>query len=333
MLHCLTQRGGSMGKFNIPEHVYDVIIIGGGAAGLTAGLYVSRAGFRGLCIEGASTLSQITVTDHIENYPGIPEGINGFELIERFKKQALQFGLEILSSDVTSLQETRWGDTHGWKLTAGEASYEALAVICATGAFWRKLGVPGEDTFTGKGVSYCATCDGPLFRNREVVVVGGGDTAVQEALFLTNFSRKVTIIHRRDRLRATKILQKRAFAHSKIEFAWNSVVEEIWGKESVEKVKIRNVKSPGITGEIPAAGVFIFTGLTPKTELIRGIADIDNGGYILVDAHMQTSAQGIFACGDCIKKRLRQVVTACGDGATAAFSAQLYIEEVKGESY
>jgi len=322
-----------LGKLTIPEHVYDVIIIGGGPAGLTAGLYVSRAGFRGLCIEGASSLSQITVTDHIENYPGIPEGINGFELIERFKKQALQFGLEILSRDVTSLQETRWDDTYGWKLTAGEASYEALAVICATGAYWRKLGVPGEDTFTGKGVSYCATCDGPLFRNREVVVVGGGDTAVQEAIFLANFSRKVTIIHRRDRLRATKILQKRAFAQSKIEFVWNSVVEEIWGKESVEKVKIRNVKSPGVIGEIPAAGVFIFIGLTPKTELIRGIADLDNGGYILVDAHMQTSARGIFACGDCIKKRLRQVVTACGDGATAAFSAQLYIEEVKGESY
>lgn len=322
-----------MGKFNIPEHVYDVIIIGGGPAGLTAGLYVSRAGFRGLCIEGASSLSQITVTDHIENYPGIPEGINGFELIERFKKQALQFGLEIQSHDVTSLQETRWDDTPGWKLTAGEASYEALAVICATGAYWRKLGVPGEDAFTGKGVSYCATCDGPLFRNREVVVVGGGDTAVQEAIFLANFTRKVTIIHRRDRLRATKILQKRAFAHSKIEFAWNSVVEEIWGEESVEKVKIRNVKSPGVTDEIPAAGVFIFTGLTPKTDLIRGIADLDNGGYILADAHMQTSARGIFACGDCIKKRLRQVVTACGDGATAAFSAQLYIEELKGESY
>jgi thioredoxin reductase (NADPH) len=320
-------------KFNIPEHVYDVIIIGGGPAGLTAGLYVSRAGLRGLCIEGESSISQITVTDLIENYPGIPEGINGFELIERFKKQALQFGLEMMSSDVTSVKQTKWDDIQGWKVTAGDRAYDALAVICATGAYWRKLGVPGEDAYTGKGVSYCATCDGPIFRNREVVVVGGGDTAVQEAIFLTNFTRKVTIVHRRDRLRATKILQKRAFANSKIDFAWNSVVEEISGKETVEKVKIKNVKSPGVTGEIPAAGIFIFTGLTPKTDIIRGVADLDQGGYIIVDANMHTSAKGIFAAGDCIKKRLRQVVTACGDGATAAFSAQLYIEELKGESY
>ncbi|HBH87921.1 MAG TPA: thioredoxin-disulfide reductase [Syntrophaceae bacterium] len=317
----------------MPEHVYDVIIIGGGPAGLTAGLYVSRAGLRGLCIEGESSISQITVTDLIENYPGIPEGINGFELIERFKKQALQFGLEMMSSDVTSVKQTKWDDIQGWKVTAGDRAYDALAVICATGAYWRKLGVPGEDAYTGKGVSYCATCDGPIFRNREVVVVGGGDTAVQEAIFLTNFTRKVTIVHRRDRLRATKILQKRAFANSKIDFAWNSVVEEISGKETVEKVKIKNVKSPGVTGEIPAAGIFIFTGLTPKTDIIRGVADLDQGGYIIVDANMHTSAKGIFAAGDCIKKRLRQVVTACGDGATAAFSAQLYIEELKGESY
>ena len=322
-----------MDKFNIPEHVYDVIIIGGGPAGLTAGLYVSRAGLRGLCIEGESSISQITVTDLIENYPGIPEGINGFELIERFKKQALQFGLEMMSSDVTSVKQTKWDDIQGWKVTAGDRAYDALAVICATGAYWRKLGVPGEDAYTGKGVSYCATCDGPIFRNREVVVVGGGDTAVQEAIFLTNFTRKVTIVHRRDRLRATKILQKGAFANSKIDFAWNSVVEEISGKETVEKVKIKNVKSPGVTGEIPAAGIFIFTGLTPKTDIIRGVADLDQGGYIIVDANMHTSAKGIFAAGDCIKKRLRQVVTACGDGATAAFSAQLYIEELKGESY
>lgn len=322
-----------MSKLNIPDHVYDIVIIGGGPAGLTAGLYVSRAGLRSLLIEGSSSISQIIVTDVIENYPGMHEGIGGFELIERFKKQAVQFGLEITSGDVTSVTKKKWGTIEAWEVTAGDRHYDALAVIIATGAYWRKLGVPGEDVFVGKGVSYCATCDGPLYKNRDVVVVGGGDTAVQEAIFLTNFARKVTILHRRDRLRATKILQKRAFANSKIEFAWNSVVEEISGGEFVEKVKIRDVKSPDAARELTTEGVFIFTGLTPKTDMVRGAVDLDNGGYIIVDANMQTSAPGIFSGGDCIKKRLRQVITACGDGATAAFSAQLYVEELKGESY
>ena len=322
-----------MGKPDIPNHIYDVIIIGGGPAGLTAGLYAARAGLRALLFEGASSISQITVTDLIENYPGIPEGIGGFELIERFKKQAEQFGLEVTSKDVISIAKKNWGDIEAWKVEAGDMSYEALAIIIATGAYWRKLGVAGEDGFVGKGVSYCATCDGPLFKNRDVVVVGGGDAAIQEAIFLTNFARKVTIVHRRDRLRATKSLQQRAFANSKIEFAWNSVVEEISGTDIVEKVKIRDVKSVDVTREIAAAGIFIFTGLIPKTEIVRGIVDLDSGGYIIADENMRTSAKGIFAGGDCIRKSLRQVITACGDGATAAFSAQHYVEELKGESY
>ena len=322
-----------MGKLSIPDHVYDVAIIGGGPAGLTAGLYAARASLRTLLFEGASSVSQITVTDLIENYPGISEGISGFELIERFKRQAGQFGLELTSKDVISVTRKDWGDTEAWKVETGDGPFETLAVVIATGAYWRKLGVPGEDVFIGKGVSYCATCDGPLFRNRDVVVIGGGDAAVQEAIFLTNFARKVTIVHRRDRLRAAKSLQKRAFANSKIEFAWNSVVEEIAGEDFVEKVKIRDVKSTDVTAEINAAGVFIFTGLIPKTDMIRGIVDLDSGGYIIVDENMRTSAKGIFAGGDCIRKSLRQVITACGDGATAAFSAQLYVEELKGESY
>jgi thioredoxin reductase (NADPH) len=320
-------------KATIPDNVYDIVIIGGGPAGLTAGLYASRASLRTLLIEGASSISQITVTDIIENYPGMPEGIGGFELVERFKKQALQFGLEIASEDVIGIAKTHWGNTEGWKVTSAGRDYEALAVIVATGAYWRKLGVRGEDVFVGKGVSYCATCDGPIYKNRDVVVVGGGDAAVQEAIFLTNFARKVTIIHRRNRLRATKALEKRALANSKIEFAWNSVVEEISGGNVVEKVKIRDVKSPDMGREIPAQGVFIFIGLTPKTDMVRGIVDLDDGGYIVADRDMQTSAKGIFAGGDCIRKRLRQVVTACGDGATAAASAQHYVEELKGESY
>jgi thioredoxin reductase (NADPH) len=320
-------------KATIPDNVYDIVIIGGGPAGLTAGIYASRASLRTLLIEGASSISQITVTDIIENYPGMPEGIGGFELIERFKKQALQFGLETASEDVIGIAKTNWGNTEGWRVTSANRDYEALAVIVATGAYWRKLGVPGEEVFIGKGVSYCATCDGPLYRNRDVVVIGGGDAAVQEAIFLTNFARKVTIVHRRNRLRATKALEKRAFANSKIDFAWNSVVEEISGGNVVEKVKIRDAKSPDIGREIPVHGVFIFIGLTPKTDLVRGIVDLDDGGYIIVDADMQTSTKGIFAGGDCIRKGLRQIITACGDGATAAASAQHYVEELKGESY
>lgn len=322
-----------MDKATIPDHLYDIVIVGGGPAGLTAGIYTTRASLRTLLIEGASSVSQIVVTDIIENYPGMPEGIGGFELIGRFKKQALQFGLEISSEDVIRIAKTHWGNTEVWRVTSAGRDYEALAVIVATGAYWRKLGVRGEDALIGKGVSYCATCDGPIYKNRDVVVVGGGDAAVKEAIFLTKFARKVTIVHRRKRLRAVKVLEKRALANSKIEFAWNSVVEEITGRNVVEKVKIKDVDSPDIRREIPAQGVFIFVGLTPKTDIVRGIVDVDDGGYIIVDADMQTSVKGIFAGGDCTRKGLRQIITACGDGATAAASAQHYVEELKGESY
>jgi thioredoxin reductase (NADPH) len=322
-----------MAEKPVPGAVYDMVIVGGGPAGFTAGLYAARAGFRVLLIEGASTLSQITVTDLIENYPGIPEGIGGFELMERFRKQAVQFGLETTSGDVTAVAAARRGDGDGWRITAGNDSYDALVVIVATGATWRRLGVPGEEAFLGKGVSNCATCDGPFYRGKDVAVVGGGDTAIQEALFLANIARKVTVVHRRDRLRAADILQKRAFAHAGIEFAWDSVVEEIRGTAFVEGLRLRNLKSPGAVNDLPVEGVFIFAGLTPNTEVFRNIVRLDEGGYIVADSMMQTSAKGVFACGDCISKLLRQVVTACGDGATAAFSAQLYIEALKGESY
>lgn len=322
-----------MAENPISGAVYDIVIIGGGPAGFTAGLYAARAGFRVLLIEGGSTVSQITVTDLIENYPGISEGIGGFELIERFKKQAVQFGVEVTAGDVTKVAATRCGDVDGWHISVGGAGYDALAVIIATGAKWRRLSIPGEEGFMGKGVSNCATCDGPFYRGKDVAVVGGGDTAIQEALFLANIARKVTVIHRRDRLRAAGILQKRAFANKKIEFAWNSVVEEIGGGDFVETVKLKSVKSPGETRDLPVEGIFIFAGLTPNTDVFRDVVRLDDGGYIVADSAMQTSAKGIFACGDCINKLLRQVVTACGDGATAAFSAQLYIEALKGESY
>ena len=321
-----------MSEETVPGSPYDIVIIGGGPAGLTSGMYAARADMRTLAIEGASSLSQMTATDIIENYPGIPGGANGFELIERFKTQAVGFGLETASGDVTAVTRTRFGDRDGWEIVAGEQRYGALSVILATGAAWRRLGVPGEERFIGRGVSFCATCDAPLFRNREVAVVGGGDTAIQEAIYLTRFAKKVTVIHRRDRLRATAILQKRALANEKIVFAWNSVVDAIEGLDLIQEIRLRDVK----TGEkriLPVSGVFIFVGLTPNTTPFRDLVSLDGSGYITVDANMQTSIPGIFACGDCTAKRLRQVVTACGDGATAAFSAQLYVEELKGEAY
>ncbi len=312
--------------------LYDVVIIGGGPAGYTAGLYAARAGLESFLVSGASTVSQITITDLIENYPGIPEGVNGFELMERFKNQAVQFGLEVATADVEGLEKYVSGGTTLWRINAGDLTCEARAVILATGAYWRKLGVPGEEGFAGRGVSYCATCDGPFYRNREVVVVGGGNTAVQEAIFLTHFAAKVTIVHRRDRLRAAGILAQRALANPKIAMSWNTVTEEIGGEKGVEWIRVQDVKT-GTRREIPAAGVFIFVGLIPQTALVKGLVDMEQDGAIKVDREMKTSAPGIFACGDCIAKSLRQVVTACGDGATAAYAAQLYVEDLKGEAY
>ena len=313
------------------DSLYDVVIIGGGPAGYTAGIYAARASLKALLIEGATTVSQITVTDLIENYPGMPEGINGFELVQLFRRQAEKFGLEIIQGDVAALAKEQRDGMETWKVSTGK-DYATLAVIIATGANWRKVGVPGEENFAGRGVSYCATCDGPFYRDKEVFVIGGGDTAIQEAIFLTHFAEKVTVIHRRDRLRATKILQEKAFAHGKIQFIWDSVVEEIAGKQYVEGIKIKNLKT-GESMNLPADGVFVFVGINPHTEAFQGIMELDKGGYIITDGNMQTSAKGVFACGDCISKLLRQVVTACGDGATAAFSAQLYVEALKGESY
>jgi thioredoxin reductase (NADPH) len=308
------------------------VIIGGGPAGYTAGLYAARAGLKTLLISGASTVSQITVTDLIENYPGIPAGINGFELVESFRKQALSFGLECISADVRTIESLQGGEKKAWRVRTEGGTYETLSLIMATGAYWRHLGVPGEEAFTGRGVSYCATCDGPFYRKREVAVVGGGNTAVQEAIFLTHFASKVTIIHRRNRLRAAGILQQRAFANPKIEMAWNAVVDEIGGESGVDWIRLKDVAT-GVTREIPVAGVFIFVGLIPQTDLVKDLAALAKDGAIIVDRDMKTSVPGIFACGDCIQKSLRQVITACGDGATAAYAAQLYVEDLKGEAY
>jgi len=318
-------------KAKLPEYDYDTIIIGGGPAGYTAGIYAARSGLKTLLMEGAATVSQITITDLIENYPGIPEGINGYDLMQIFKKQALNFGLEIITRDVSAIKKNEEYPVI-WNVTAEDKSYRTLSIIAATGAQWSKLGVPGEDEFAGRGVSYCATCDGPFYRNKDVVVVGGGDTAIQEALFLTHFAGKVTVIHRRDRLRAAAILQKRAFAEKKIEFVLRANLTEISGLDFVTGVKVADVQS-GAIKEIAAEGVFIFVGRIPHTGIFRDVLKLDAGGYIITDDNMRTSSAGIFAAGDCRAKQFRQVITAAGDGANATYSTELYVDELKGQTY
>jgi len=300
---------------------YDVVIIGGGPAGLTAGLYSSRARLRTLLIENALFGGQMTTTEMIDNYPGFPQGITGSELSSSMEEQAKRFGMEGVNQEIT---EVKLGGT-SHSIRTPEAAYLCEALIICTGAEYRKLGVPGETEFRGKGVSYCATCDGAFFNNSKIVVVGGGDSALTEALFLTKFVKELTIIHRRDALRATKIYQEKALANPKIKFLWNSVVQEIKGGDTVRSVLVKNVKT-GEVSPLDTEGVFLFVGLTPRTEFLKGLVDRDESGYILTDENCETSAHGVFAAGDCRKKLLRQVATAVGDGATAAFAAEKYLE-------
>jgi len=313
------------------EKIRDIIIIGGGPAGLTAGMYSARSRMDTLLLESFSVMGQATMTDLIENYPGI-ESSTGYDLVAGFKKQAESFGLETDPCTVQSISVSGTGKEKYFEVISDEGSHKAISLIVASGAHSRKLGVPGENSFLGKGVSYCATCDGPFFRGMDVAVVGGGDTAVEEAIYLTRFAEKVTIVHRRDRLRSAKILQERAEASNKIDFAWNSVVEEIVGDDKVTAVRLKNVKT-GEENRLSCRGVFVFVGWTPNTNFLKGIVEMDQSGSIKVDSAMRSSMDGIFACGDCISKVLHQVITAAGDGATSAFSSQRYVEELKDVAY
>lgn len=311
---------------------YDIVIIGGGPAGLTAGLYAARAKMDTLLIEKMIFGGQAAMTETIENYPGFPDGIGGMELTNRMREQSAKFGLTFIDAEVKAVVTGIGNAGEGFGVETSGEKYIASAVIVASGAEPRELAVPGEKRFKGRGVSYCATCDGAFFRDQDIVVVGGGDTAVEEGLFLTKFGRKVTLVHRRDRLRATKILQERASANPKLDFVWDSVVEEIFGEENVEGVRVKNLKTDE-KRDISAKGVFVYVGIEPSTHFLEGLVDMDDAGYVVTDENMQTSQAGIFACGDARRKLLRQVVTACGEGATAAFSAQHYVEELKGTAY
>ncbi len=301
---------------------YDLVIIGAGPAGLTAGLYAARARMNVLLLEKAVPGGQILITDWIENYPGFPEGISGFDLAEKMKQHALDLGLKIETAEVHSLNlsaETK-------EIVLKDKSITTKALIIASGASPRKLGI-GEDKYMGKGISFCATCDGPFFKDKTVVAVGGGDTAVQESIFLTKFAKKVYLVHRRDELRATKILQERAFANDKIEFIWDSVATGMEGFFGIEGVNIKNVKT-GEVSTIKADGCFIWVGILPNTEFLNNTLEVDDGGFIIADAHMETSVPGVYAVGDVRNTPLRQVATAVGDGAVAAMSAEHYIESV-----
>jgi len=299
--------------------VYDVVIIGGGPAGLTAGIYAKRGMLNAVLLEKMGVGGQIIVTDLVENFPGFQE-ISGAELAGKFEQHALKFGLETKSMVEVEVIEDR-GKTKLVKTSEGE--FETKTVIITTGTTPKKLGAKGELELTGRGVSYCATCDGFFFREKTVVVVGGGDSAITEAIFLTKMAKKVIVVHRRDKLRAERINQEHAFANPKISFVWDSVIEEVLGKQVVEKVMVKNVKTNAIS-EIKTDGVFIYVGLIPNT----GFADVkkDEWGFIITNDSRETSVKGIFAAGDCRVTPLRQIATAVGDGAIAAVSAERYIE-------
>ena len=312
------------------DKIYDVIIVGGGPAGLTAGIYLSRARMDILLLEKLMPGGQAILTDTIENYPGFPEGISGPELMQRMEKQAVKFGAQIHYEEVIEAKNEKKSNVKIVK--TGKHEYKTFSIIVASGAEAKQLGIPGEVKFRGRGVSYCGTCDAPFFKDKKIVLIGGGDTAIEEALYLIKFAREITVIHRRDKLRATKILQERIFSKKNINFSWNSIPLEIHGENKVEGILLKDVKT-GKEKEIKCDGVFVFVGYLPKINFVKDIIRLTEKGYIYSDENMQGSIEGVFACGDVRQKMLRQVITACGEGATAAFAAQKYVEDLKGTSY
>ena len=300
--------------------MYDIVVIGGGPAGLTAGLYASRGGSRSLLVERGAFGGQMINARAVENYPGFPNGIAGLELGSLMQEQASRHGLQTLFAEVTQLVP---GPRHGIVTTDG--TLEARTIVIAAGSQYRQLNVPGEVQFTGRGVSYCAACDGFFFRDQDVAVVGGGDTAVSDALELSRYASKVYLIHRRDQLRAGQVLVQRAAAEPKIEVIWNSVVEEVEGEQMVNALKVRNVRSDKVHA-LKVAGVFVAIGVVPNSQPFAGVLETDDAGSIVVDQELATSVPGIFAAGDIRQKSPRQIASAVGDGVTATMSALRYLQ-------
>jgi thioredoxin reductase (NADPH) len=303
-----------------PEKSYDVIIIGGGPAGLTAGIYTARARLSTLLIEKMAVGGQIINALMVENYPGYKNGVSGVELTMDMHEQATKFGLETLSDEVTGIKVE--GDKK--IVTTSQGDFFAKALIIAGGAEYQKLGAPGEKEYTGKGVSYCATCDGAFYRDKVVAVLGGGDTAVTDALELTKFASKIYLVHRRHELRATKILQEKLLANAKIQPVWDTVVEEVAGDKFVQKLKIKNTVT-NVRSELVVSGVFVAVGTKPSTAYLKGLVNLDAGGSVIVNDRMETSVPGIYAPGDIRSGSIKQVVSAAGDGAVAGVNAGEYI--------
>ena len=304
--------------------VRDVIIIGSGPAGYTAALYAARARLRPLVFEGSVTSGGALMnTTDVENFPGFPDGILGPDLMDQLRKQAERFGAELVPDDVTDVDLLATPKV----VKVGEHAYLASTVIIATGSGYRELGVPGEKLLSGHGVSWCATCDGFFFREQDIAVVGGGDSAMEEATFLTRFARSVTVVHRRDTLRASKIMQDRALANPKIRFAWDSAVVEVLGEERVAGLRLRNVKS-GAESTLPVTGLFVAIGHDPRSELFTGQLPMDSEGYLLVQhPSSRTAIDGVFAAGDVVDRNYRQAVTAAGTGCVAAIDAERWLAD------
>ncbi|MCM3887308.1 thioredoxin-disulfide reductase [Frankia sp. R82] len=323
------QNVGSHGEEAFADDVRDVIIVGSGPAGYTAAIYTARANLRPLVFEGAIAAGGALMnTTEVENFPGFPEGIQGPELMESLRKQAERFGAELVPDDVTDLDLTATPKI----VKVEDQTFRARTVIIATGSAYRKLGVPDEDRLLGRGLSACATCDGFFFRDHDIAVVGGGDSAMEEATFLTRFARSVTVIHRRDKLRASAIMQERAFANDKIRFRWNSEVTELLGEDKLTGVRLRDTVT-GQTDELALTGLFVAVGHDPRTELLRGQLDLDDAGYVQV-AHptTRTNVDGVFACGDVVDHTYRQAITAAGTGCSAALDAERFVAASEGSA-
>lgn len=303
----------------MPRHAYDIVIIGGGPAGLAAGLYAARARRKTVLLDKGVIGGQIALTELVENYPGVPSA-SGFDLAQTMLRQAEGYGLETRLAAVTALEQ----EGRRWLVATAEGEYVGKAVVVTAGADYNRLGVPGEERLTGRGVSYCATCDAAFFKGQHVAVIGGGDAAMDEGLITTRYADKVTVIHRRDQLRASAILQERAFANPKMEFVWNTVVTEILGEEAVTGVRLHN-REAGEESIMEVAAVFIFIGEHPNTDFLRGLVSMDEGGHVLVNEWMETELPGLYAAGDARQNAARQVVSSAGDGATAAIAADHYL--------